>query len=269
MTDNRQQFLERHPDVTEDELDALSVPRIRLRRWLIAVAIAFAITLITTIGVGLRVNHVVQTDAKVIAAELAQEQVAEVQRVLGARAEAGRELAIRVFEFTVDLMRDNYILRSTTQRWGLLRQRTATLRADVGSLGDTPVASGKRIVRAVPELVDALIVFVGDFLSQLDRLGPQFASALEGTGRALAANEFDPIQLLDALEVGLDPLIGDNDAQRAAWQNLRAEIVAWRVGLDADVAELRAKVDDDTLSREFVARFIDALVGRRNVSPKK
>ncbi len=262
MDKRRSDFLERHPDVTVEELEALT-PAVRYRRYVIALAICLAITLGATLALGLRLHHVVQNDAQPIATELAKEQLAEVQTVLGARAEAGRQLAVRVFEFVVDIARDNQILRNTEAQWGDLKTRTAGLRADVAALPSTPVESSKRIMNGVPELVDALVAFVAGFLAQLDQLGPRFATALEGATDALTTDKFDPNQLLDALEVALDPIIGDSMEQRLRWQNLRAEVVAWKVGLDDDVAQLRKKVDEPTLSREFISRFIDAFVGRR------
>jgi hypothetical protein len=264
MTDRRKAFLERHPDVSEDELIELFARERRSLRMTAVFVVVLLLTLVATGAAAWRVHHVVQNDAQEIAAEIADEQIIEVEKVLGARMKSGRELSRRVFTFVIDVAQNNQLVRDVTTEWRALGHRTSTLRADVATLRQAPVESSKRIVRGVPELIDALVKFVTGLLDTLDRLGPQFARALTGASDAmLSGDDIDITSLLDALEVALDPLIGDNAAQRLTWQTLRAELVAWGVGLQADVAELRERIDDERLSREFAVRFVDAVLGRR------
>ena len=262
MTDPSTQkaFLERHPDVTAEELDALFEKRGWKRAPIIIVAL-LSLLLLAVAVLAFRVDYVIDQHADEIASELADREIKKVEVQLEIRTREGRALASDFFAFLVDLIEESRVLSTLEVHWGNASKEADSLLLDLRSMGDTPLDSGKRLWKTGPSRLEAIITHASAFVLELEAFVPQMIKALRNAGSALQESENRVEAIFDALDALMLPLIESNTELIERWRALESRMITWSTAVSTDIETIRTSLDGDRLSREFITRISRAVFG--------
>lgn len=262
MTDPRQAFLEKYPDVDPRELDALATPQ-RPRLWWLTryrvwIAASFLLIVCVLGTSAYRVHHVLTHDADVIAADMVAERAARVESMLQIRLGEGREVASRIFGFGIALIQSDAISGKARMHYDLASEQADSLWLDFSAMRHSPFAAGQRIWKTGPTRLGAVVGHAKALVQELEALVPKIVSALSSARAELSGDETNIRAVFAALDALFETLI-DEPQLLAQWSSIANEFTAWHEALHADLELLQQSFDGTALRREFARRIVSAL----------
>ena len=270
---NRDEFLERYPEVRPEELDALIIessesappatPKstVGWGRTPIIVVTLLSVVVVASGALALRVNYVIDHRADAIASELADREIERVEKQFETRLDEGRALASSVFSFLVDLVQTNTTMRNLSGRWQATSREVDSLVLDIRAIDDSPIDAGRRLWKTGPSRVEAIVLHASAFMVELESFIPRMLAALRDARKAIDDPDRRVEAVLSALDQLIVPLVEEDEDLSKRWGVLRKDVRGWTSAISSDLEMIRGSLDGDRLSREFVGRITREVFG--------